>query len=266
MSLIQHQLARQVLNLIKEGNATHRLLTYQSVAKALGRTPDSARAIAQVCDLLDAATALANIPLLALVAVRATSGEINPKAWVKDTPVGVKNLIIKRSLSHTFTDDDFVAVEMSLNELAGYGNKTAWQVVKRRIPNLYEQLTSLAIVKNEDACNNAINDLGADFVEKEIVSGVRYARDPKVRRAVEARAKGKCELCGKQGFARPDGSFYLETHHIIALAKDGADRVTNVIALCAEHHREAHFGVAKNDLEKRMILKVRNEQRGVSSS
>jgi hypothetical protein len=59
MSLIQHQLARQVLNLIKEGNAIHRLLTYQSVAKALGRTTDSSRAIAQVCDLLDAATALA---------------------------------------------------------------------------------------------------------------------------------------------------------------------------------------------------------------
>lgn len=91
-----------------------------------------------------------------------------------------------------------------------------------------------------------------------MVSGTRYARNSKVRRVVEARAKGKCELCGKQGFARPDGSFYLETHHIIALANDGADRVTNVIALCAEHHREAHFGAARDHLEKKMILKIRN--------
>jgi len=78
MTLIQHQLARQALNLINEGNATHKLLTYQSVAKALGRASDSARAIAQVCDLIGAATALANIPFLALVAFRASLGEINP--------------------------------------------------------------------------------------------------------------------------------------------------------------------------------------------
>jgi len=258
MSIIQHQLARQVLELIREGNTTHRLLTYQSVAKALGRTTDSARAIAQVCDLLDAATALANIPLLALVAVRATSGEINPKAWVKDTPVGVRDSIIERSRAYSFTEDDFIAIETSLNELNGYGNKTAWKEVKRRIPNLYEKLTSSVTCKKEDAANDAINDLGADLAEKEVVSGTRYARDPKVRRAVEVRAKGKCELCGKQGFARPDGSFYLETPHIIALAKDGADRVTNVIALCAEHHREAHFGAAKDDLERKMILEITN--------
>lgn len=258
MSLIQHQLARQVLELIREGNTTHRLLTYQSVAKALGRTPDSARAIAQVCDLLDAATALTNIPLLALVAVRASSGEINPKAWVRDTPVGVRELIIERSRAYSFTKEDFIAIETSLNELNGYGNKTAWQEVKRRIPNLYEKLTSSVTCKKEDTANDAINDLGADLAEKEVVSGTRYARDPKVRSAVEIRAKGKCELCCKQGFARPDGSFYLETHHIIALAKDGADRVTNVIALCAEHHREAHFGAARDDLEKKMVLKIQN--------
>ena len=36
----------------------------------------------------------------------------------------------------------------------GYGNKTAWQEVKRRIPNIYEKLTSSAIVKNEYAYND----------------------------------------------------------------------------------------------------------------
>lgn len=48
----------------------------------------------------------------------------------------------------------------------------------------------------------------------------------------------------------------LETHHIIALAKDGADRITNVIGLCADHHREAHFGALREELEKKMITKV----------
>jgi predicted restriction endonuclease len=40
------------------------------------------------------------------------------------------------------------------------------------------------------------------------------------------------------------------------LANDGADRITNVIALCAEHHREAHFGALRDGLEKKMIAKV----------
>lgn len=63
-------------------------------------------------------------------------------------------------------------------------------------------------------------------------------------------------MCGKHGFARPDGTIYLETHHIISLANDGADRITNVIALCAEHHREAHFGALRDELEKKMTAKI----------
>lgn len=254
MSAIQHQLAHRLLSIIRDANATHRLLTYQTVAKELGRPINNARAIAQVCDLLDAAAALAKIPLLALVAVRVASGEINPKAWVKGAPAGVREAVIKRSLAHTFTDDDFTALEKSLIALNGYGNHAAWAEVRRRIPDsqLFQQLSTSPPIQDQDA----VNDLGSDRAEKEIISGARYARDPQVRKAVEVRAKGQCELCGKHGFVRPDGSMYLETHHIIALAKDGADRVTNVIALCAEHHREAHFGALREKLEREMITKV----------
>jgi 5-methylcytosine-specific restriction protein A len=67
------------------------------------------------------------------------------------------------------------------------------------------------------------------------------------------RAKGKCEYCGEPGFEMPSGEHYLETHHVIALAKDGADTVKNVLALCAGHHREAHYGVRAEALEKQMI-------------
>jgi 5-methylcytosine-specific restriction endonuclease McrA len=77
-----------------------------------------------------------------------------------------------------------------------------------------------------------------------------------VRDAVLARAKGYCEFCGAQGFLKPDGTRYLETHHIIALASDGADRVTNVIGLCPNNHREAHFGERWQVLEEPMIAKL----------
>jgi len=81
--------------------------------------------------------------------------------------------------------------------------------------------------------------------------------DPRVRKAVELRARGKCEQCGKPGFRKSDGTPYVETHHIIALANEGADRVSNVIALCADHHREAHYGANKDNLEKELITKVK---------
>jgi len=55
---------------------------------------------------------------------------------------------------------------------------------------------------------------------------------------------------------KPDGKRYLETHHIIALAAEGADRVTNVIGLCPNDHREAHFGERRQTLEEQMIAKL----------
>ena len=71
------------------------------------------------------------------------------------------------------------------------------------------------------------------------------------------RAEGMCELCGKVGFLKADGTRYLESHHVIALAEDGEDRLTNVIALCPNDHREAHFGERSTEIERQMITKLK---------
>jgi hypothetical protein len=78
-----------------------------------------------------------------------------------------------------------------------------------------------------------------------------YQRDPKIRRAVLYRADGKCEYCGTPGFEMPDGSRYLEAHHIIGLAQNGPDTMQNVIALCPYHHKEAHYGLHAEVLERK---------------
>ena len=261
MSKVQHKLAHQLLSIIRDANATHRLLTYQTAAEALGRPIDHARAIAQVCDLLDAAAAVAGTPLLALVAVSAASGDINPKAWVKGTPAGDRDKVIKCSLGHTFTDHDFEAIEEALISLKDYGNRAAWEKVRETIP--YNRLLQILTKTNHNASQDAIDDLdvGSDNPEKKPTTGSRYARDPKVRSRVLDRAEGHCELCGVRGFSLRKGNYYVETHHIIALAKDGADRETNVIGLCANHHREAHFGALSDELEKELIVKVEERQR-----
>lgn len=222
----------------------------------MGRPISHARAMAQVCDLLDAAAAFAKIPPLALIAVREISGEINRKAWIKGVPPGTRETVIDCSRNHQFSENDIKSIKQSLIVLKEYGNRAAWAKVNETIPS--KELLKAFKESNRIIELDAINDLyiGSDTPEKQTRTATSYQRDWRVRKRVQDNAAGKCELCGKRGFSRSDGSIYLETHHIIALAQDGADRISNVIALCADHHREAHFGASKDELEKTMITHV----------
>ena len=104
-------------------------------------------------------------------------------------------------------------------------------------------------------------ELGNEFPDRLLTHGYRFQRDESVRKAVLRRADGACEYCGKKGFITKDGDHYLETHHIIALSADGPDTIRNVIALCSEHHREAHYGMESMALEMKFldIIKTKNE-------
>lgn len=83
-----------------------------------------------------------------------------------------------------------------------------------------------------------------------------FERDPLVRRYVLERAKGYCELCGEKGFITAAGSVYLESHHIQPLSEGGVDGIDNVIALCPNHHREAHYGVDQDGFKIRCMGKL----------
>ena len=94
-----------------------------------------------------------------------------------------------------------------------------------------------------------VNQVGNDDPEYRRRMSGSYVRDPKVREKVRERADGRCEygttLADDEScstFRLQDGRMYLESHHIIKLSEQGADKYHNVIALCATHHREAHFG------------------------
>jgi 5-methylcytosine-specific restriction protein A len=70
---------------------------------------------------------------------------------------------------------------------------------------------------------------------------------------VIARASGKCEFCGRVDFTTVNGTPYLEAHHILSLSANGPDSDSNVIALCASHHREAHYGRNWEELAVKML-------------
>ena len=84
-------------------------------------------------------------------------------------------------------------------------------------------------------------------------TGLAYLRDRHLRNIALLRANGRCMLCKEQGFAMPGGGFYLETHHIVPLSEGGPDDSTNLVALCANHHREAHFGRSRLPMRQRLL-------------
>jgi 5-methylcytosine-specific restriction protein A len=95
----------------------------------------------------------------------------------------------------------------------------------------------------------------ARAAQKKSVLGSVFARSAAVQMAALSRAKGKCELCGELGFEMANGAIFLETHHVISLADDGPDEVWNVVALCPNDHRRAHY--AKDaDLVRDQLLSL----------
>ncbi|MCC6478436.1 HNH endonuclease [Sphingorhabdus sp.] len=109
-----------------------------------------------------------------------------------------------------------------------------------------------AILAGFTTSESAIDDLdpiGSDQPGRAAYTGTFIVRDERVRQAVITRAHGRCEYCGELGFKKADGSHYVEAHHIISLAKQGPDTLKNVIAVCPNHHREAHFGENREQLE-----------------
>ncbi|WP_268034021.1 HNH endonuclease [Algoriphagus sp. PAP.12] len=145
--------------------------------------------------------------------------------------------------------DDFVHIL----EFVDKGNQIFVRV-KKTVP-------LLEIIRRDQHDLNSENGLqdldtsnfGSDNPDRALSKGYIIKRDNKVRLAVIKRAKGKCEYCGEGSFKTPNGKNYLEAHHVIFLAKSGTDRMDNVIALCPSHHREAHFGINAEDLEKEFL-------------
>ena len=53
-----------------------------------------------------------------------------------------------------------------------------------------------------------------------------------------------------------NGKVYLETHHVVPLHEKGPDSVSNVVALCPNHHREAHHGKNRAQIREQLLAKL----------
>lgn len=137
-----------------------------------------------------------------------------------------------------------------------------WGRLKGKVlmAELVKNATRLKQLHTNGLADLGIPPEGTDVPDRALSVGYTVVRDNKVREYAIQRANGSCEYCGKEGFLMSNGRRYLEAHHIIALANQGKDTVDNVIALCPEHHRQAHYGVDAESLEEQFIEIVRNKQ------
>ena len=111
----------------------------------------------------------------------------------------------------------------------------------------------------------AIDNIIPDFKEldshKVSQNSEVYYRDPNKKALVLARAKGLCEnseCINKAPFLNEKKEVFLESHHIISLSEQGKDTLDNMIALCPNCHREAHYGQNKDHLKKLFLDKFSN--------
>lgn len=85
-----------------------------------------------------------------------------------------------------------------------------------------------------------------------------FARDSEVVRNAKQRANGYCEYRGERGFETSTGDFYLEGHHVIPIGCEGPDEVWNVVAICPDDHRKAHFGAHKIAIRDELVTYLCN--------
>ncbi len=90
-----------------------------------------------------------------------------------------------------------------------------------------------------------------------------YERSEDVRAYVLARADGRCESCGKPApFVRPDGSPYLEPHHTRRVSDGGPDHPRWVGGICPTCHKEIHYGVDGEELNRKLQQHLSQVERG----
>lgn len=96
-----------------------------------------------------------------------------------------------------------------------------------------------------------------DVSSKEVKTVYRE-RNQYIAEYTKDRAKGICDLCGKEApFKDKNGRPYLESHHVITLADGGPDGIYNTVAICPNCHRKIHVLRNREDIEKleKIILK-----------
>lgn len=86
----------------------------------------------------------------------------------------------------------------------------------------------------------------------------QYVRNEYVVEYAKRLANGVCQLCDQPApFRDQKGMPYLETHHIVWLARGGEDTISNTVALCPNCHKRIHVLDLEED-KATLLSKIQN--------
>lgn len=115
------------------------------------------------------------------------------------------------------------------------------------VPHMEEIIDGMSDEELESVITNSASGPAPTYT----ATVVQRRRDHLLPGLVKRRAKGTCQLCMKPApFFDEKGKPYLEAHHIVPLAQNGSDDVSNMVALCPNCHRKVHVLKAQADIDK----------------
>lgn len=158
-------------------------------------------------------------------------------------------------------------------------NTTTIPVSRRAFSTIFHQCGIAAPTVAD--IRNAANKSGIRILEKQAANAdpktreriSKYIERGPVGQRVKALRGNKCQVCEAIGrdpvpFRRNDGSPYSEAHHVVPVAMllSGSLKAENIMVLCPNHHRQAHYGnfEISNDLPNRWVVLVDGRQCEIS--
>lgn len=125
--------------------------------------------------------------------------------------------------------------------------------------SIYERISASITVDTIEQIRNLENKYSNALPEVKETVSKRIERGP-IAEKIKGLSGYKCQICDFIGespysFLKANGEYYIETHHVIPVAEEGAGvlGLSNLMTVCANHHRQLHYGNAvlvENDDEK----------------
>ena len=171
---------------------------------------------------------------------------------------------VRKSREFSLTD---LHNEYQNYENINIGGQTPQATVRRLLQELRDEGTLLFmnqlgryVLRNNEDTEMDLEDIKNENIVKEDREKIEYhaevyKRNIKCVTLAKEKFGDYClmESC-HNSFVKPDGSPYIEVHHIIPLCEGGGDEISNLSVLCAHHHKMAHFAREDKRAEVRRYL------------
>lgn len=187
--------------------------------------------------------------------------------WIKPEKYGEERLRVKIRYVKKLLDNPILLSD--LKNLTDFQNEkpllngrqaSSWSIEK----DTFERILKIADSNIEIVSEATTTELN-DYVDLQKLEAKYFNATPRVKEIVSRRIERgdiskavkkannyECQICkvlglNPHGFKKRNGEFYVETHHIIPVSEleQGSLGTLNLLTVCANHHRQLHYGDVK---------------------